>query len=106
MTFYGRVASALVALGIAGLCTAYTAKQGTQVLAQAKLIADDVARCYVIREHDGKVALFEDGADEPLAVYSSDLSGLTAADALLVRDGIRLRTMSEVIRLLEDLEIE
>lgn len=106
MTFYGKAASALVALGIAGLCASYTARECTEVLAQAKLIADDVTRCYVIREHEGKIALFEDGNPEPLAVYSSELSELTAADALLLREGIRLRTMTEVSRLLEDLEIE
>ncbi|MGN0649855.1 MAG: hypothetical protein ACI4KM_05415 [Oscillospiraceae bacterium] len=106
MTFYGKAASALVALGIAGLCAAYTAQQGAEALAQAKQIADDVTRCYVIGEYEGKIALFEDGNTEPLAVYSSEISDLTAADALLIRDGIRLRTLTEVSRLLEDLEIE
>lgn len=105
MTFYGKAASALVALGIAGMCAAYTAKEGSEVLAQARLIADDVTHCYVIREHEGKIALFEDGDTEPLAVYSSEIGELTEADALLLRDGIRLRTMTEVSRLLEDLEI-
>ena len=106
MTFYTKAASALVALGLAGLCAAYTAKESSEVLAQAKQISDDITRCYVIREYEGKIALFEDGGTEPLAVYSSDLSGLTASDALLLREGIRLRTMAEVSRLLEDLEIE
>ena len=106
MTFYGKAASALVALGLAGLCAAYTAKEGSEVLAQAKQIADDITRCYVIREYEGKIALFEDGGTQPLAVYSSELSELTDADALLLREGIRLRTMTEVSRLLEDLEIE
>jgi len=61
---------------------------------------------YVLREYNNSAALFEDGKEEPVAVYSTPLSTLNAADAELIKEGIRLRGMDEVSRLLEDLDME
>lgn len=61
---------------------------------------------YVLREWNGKIALLEEGAKEPLTVYNTNISSLYPADAELLREGIRVKTRYEVARLIEDLELE
>lgn len=63
-------------------------------------------QCFILREYGNTMALFEEGAEEPLAVYSTPITQINPADAALLVDGIRLKSMSEVARLLEDLEVE
>lgn len=63
-------------------------------------------RCFVLRAFGDTMALFEEGSDLPVAVYSTPISQINPADAALLADGIRLGSMSEVARLLEDLEVE
>ena len=63
------------------------------------------ASCYIVREHNGVPALFRDGEEEPLEVYSTPMEEINPADAAKLAEGIRLRGISEVNRLLEDLEI-
>lgn len=53
----------------------------------------------------GAPALFRDGEEEPLEVYSTPMEEINPADAAKLAEGIRLRGISEVNRLLEDLEI-
>ena len=91
-----------------------TAKGKAVILAAAVLTAQTLAVsgacedsvCYVLREWNGKIALMEEGCDEPLAVYKTPISSLYPADAVLLREGIRLRDGGEVTRLIEDLELE
>lgn len=64
------------------------------------------AVCFVLGEYNGHIALMEDGADEPLAVYDTPLSSLCPSDAELLRRGIRLSSRAEVSRLIEDLKID
>lgn len=61
---------------------------------------------YVLREWNGKIALLEDGAEEPLTVYNTEISSLYPADVELLREGIRVKTRFEVARLVEDLDLE
>lgn len=61
---------------------------------------------YILREWNGKIALLEEGAEEPLTVYNTRISSLYPADAELLREGIRVKTRYEVARLIEDLELE
>ena len=61
--------------------------------------------CFVLREYDGKVALFRENEPQPIAVYEAP-SALYAADEELLRDGIRLKTAGEITRLIEDLGLE
>lgn len=61
---------------------------------------------YVLREWNGKIALLEEGTEEPLTVYNTKISSLYPADAELLREGIRVKTRFEVARLIEDLELE
>lgn len=68
--------------------------------------AAEDAVCFVLREHGGKIALFSEKTEEPLAVYDTPLGSLYPADIELLREGIRLKTRAEVTRLIEDLGIE
>lgn len=75
-----------------------------QTITLANASADAV--CFVLREYDGKIALLEEGVDEPLAVYKTPISSLYPADAELLREGIRLKNRAEISRLIEDLDLE
>ncbi len=75
-----------------------------QTLTMANASADAV--CFVLREFGDKIALFEEGVEEPLAVYNTSPDDLYPADAALLREGIRLQSRAEVSRLLEDLDLE
>lgn len=61
--------------------------------------------CFVLRENDGKIALFSEDNSEPLVMYSTPLSELSPADMERLRKGIRLKTRAEVRQLIEDLSI-
>lgn len=98
MSFSKKVVSAITTLAIAGSLTSYPARAETGQTINIKY--------YVLKEYNKSAALFEDGNAEPIAVYSTPLTMLNAADAELIREGIRLRGMDEVSRLLEDLDIE
>ncbi len=106
MSFYGKMLGSLAAIAIVGGSAAYMAGEGKEVLADVKESLNENVVCYVLREYDGSVALFVEGEDEPAAVFSTPISQINAADAYLLSDGIRLRGLNEVNRLLEDLEIE
>lgn len=106
MNFYGKLTSSLAALAIIGAGAAYAAGECSDVLAHANELVNDAAAYFIIKEYDGKVALFREGDEEPAAVYSTPVTQINPADARLLHDGIRLRGMSEVSRLLEDLDVE
>ena len=62
--------------------------------------------CYVLREYNGKIALFRENTPSPIAVYETPPSALYSADAALIAEGIRVKTDSEIARLIEDLGLE
>ena len=105
MSFYGKLAGGLISLALIGGSAAYVASAAGNVLTAAEQTAAELS-CYVIKEYNGAVALFRDGSEEPLVVYSTPLSEINPVDADLLKEGIRLRGLSEVSRLLEDLDIE
>lgn len=105
MSFYGKLAGGLISLALVGGSAAYVASAAGNVLTAAQQTAAELS-CYVIKEYNGSVALFKDGSDDPLAVYSTPLEEINPLDAELLKEGIRLRGLSEVSRLIEDLEIE
>ncbi len=76
----------------------------SQTITLAHATADSV--CFVLREYDGRIALMEEGVNEPLAIYKTPISSLYPADAELLKAGIRLENCSELSRLIEDLELE
>ncbi len=62
--------------------------------------------CFVVKEYNGKIALFSEIETDPIAVYSTPIDYINPTDAELLTDGIRLKSMDEVARLLEDLDVE
>ncbi len=76
----------------------------SQTITLASAQADSV--CFVLREYDGRIALMEEGVDEPLAIYKTPISSLYPADAQLLKSGIRLESCTELSQLIEDLELE
>lgn len=62
--------------------------------------------CFVLREYNGRIALFSESSDEPLAVYKMPLTSLYPGDMALLREGIRLKNRAEVTRLIADLGID
>lgn len=62
--------------------------------------------CYVLKEYNGKIALFRENSPAPIAVYETPPSALYPADAAMLAEGIRVKTDSEIARLIEDLELE
>lgn len=106
MSIFSKIASSAMAAVVIGAGAVYAAGECSNVLAQAKELVTDTAAYFIIKEYDGKVALFREGADEPAAVYTTPVEQINPADAYLLREGIRLRGMAEVSRLLEDLDIE
>ncbi len=105
MSVYGKLAGALVSVALIGGSAAYVKTLADEVMADVSEISSQLSR-YVIMEYEGKIALFEEGGDSPLAVYSVPIDGINAADYELLKEGIRLRDLSEVARLLEDWDIE
>ena len=105
MSLYGKMAGGLIALTLVGGSAAYVASAAGSVLEAAEQTAEELS-CYVLREYNGSVALFSDDGTEPIAQYSTPIADVNPADAALLKEGIRLRGLTEVSRLLEDLDIE
>ena len=106
MSFYGKMLGSLAAAAIIGGSAAYVAGESAEVLSHTREVLYDSAEFFVLGEYDGRIALFEEGNPEPIAVYSTPTTQINPADEALLREGIRVRGMNEVCRLLEDLEIE
>lgn len=105
MSFFGKLCGGLAILALAG-SAAYLSDGGAQsVTAELSGISME-EDYYILREHEGKIALFRENSDTPEMVYSTPLSELNPADAALLGKGIRLKGLTEVARLLEDLELE
>ena len=60
---------------------------------------------YVLREYNGKVALFYGNATEPEAVYDTSADSFYPADRALLEEGIILSSREELRRLIEDLDL-
>ena len=105
MSLYGKMAGGLIALTLVGGSAAYVASAAGSVLEAAEQTATQLS-CYVLREYNGSVALFSDDGTEPIAQYSTPIADVNPADAALLKEGIRLRGLTEVSRLLEELDIE
>ena len=105
MSVYGKLAGAMLSVAIVGGSAAYVMSVSDEVIADVTSISEEIS-CYTIREYDGNIALYKDGQEEPVAVYSIPVEGISEADRALLHEGIRLQGLSEVSRLLEDLDVE
>lgn len=90
----------------AGVLTILTQSTVSAPLSAQAQYGNSETGFYVLREWNGKIALLEEGADEPITVYNTKISSLYPADAELLREGIRVKTRFEVARLIEDLDLE
>lgn len=104
MSVYGKMLGGLTALVLVGGSAAYVAKTGSSVLEKARQVSAELS-CYILREYNGAAALFRDGEEEPVAVYSSPMEDINPVDAEKLIEGIRVKGIAEVNRLLEDLGI-
>ncbi len=105
MSFYGKLAGALVSAAIIGGGAAYVADVSSDVMKEVTDLSSEIS-CYTIKQQGGTIALYKDGSPEPLAVYDMPVCGINAADSELLQEGIRLQGLSEVMRLLEDLDVD
>ena len=76
----------------------------TLIAAQTALLCANSA-CFMLREYDGKIALFRENEQQPIAVYETP-KALYPADEELLREGIRVKSEGEITRLIEDLNLE
>lgn len=72
MSLYGKMMGGLAALALLGGSTAYVAGIGGRVIEAAEQTAAEIS-CYIVREYNGAPALFRDGEEEPLEVYSTPM---------------------------------
>ncbi len=105
MSFYGKLGGLAVCTALIGGASVYIADIGGSVAATATELGEQLT-CYILKEQDGCVALFKEGSNTPVILYSLPAEGISAADAELLKKGIQLRGMDEVMRLLEDLDID
>lgn len=105
MTIYGKLTGTVIALALIAGGSAFAASAAGEVKDSLQAAAEQLS-CYIVKEYNGSVALFKEGEAEPLVVYSTAISEINSADAVMLKNGIRLRGMSEVSRLLEDLDVE
>lgn len=57
---------------------------------------------FLLGTHEGFIALWHGGAEEPSAVFPYRTESLPPADQLALENGIRVPTEEELSRLLED----
>lgn len=57
---------------------------------------------YIVKEYNGKIAVFEKGRDEPYRTTNMSVNFLPDYDKKLLVNGIELQTQQEVDLLLED----
>ena len=57
---------------------------------------------YVIKEHNGKIAVFLEGKKDPYMELDIWVDELTQEDAKISRQGITAQTPAELLRMLED----
>lgn len=92
-------------MAIVGGASAYIADIGGKAIVEAGRLSASAA-CYIVRLHGDKITVCKEGEEQPEAEFSLPAEGISAADARLLSDGIRLRGADDVLRLLEDLDIE
>lgn len=64
--------------------------------------ADEEEKVFIIKEYNGKVAVFEGQNENPLFVSDVFVSNLPEADKELLESGIEVKTEKQLNRLIED----
>ena len=104
MSLYGKLGGALLSVLLAGGGAVYLSAAQKETATQS--VSAEAESYYILRLFDGNIALFKDGSDIPEVVYSMPVEFLNKADLALLEEGIRLNGISDVLRLIEDLELE
>lgn len=99
---YARIAGAVLSLILVG---GVVMSASQEISAEALAVADST-QYYIIREYKGKVAMFREGEAEPHTVFDVSIEQFTDADADLLRKGIRVNGVRDLIGIIEDLELE
>lgn len=105
MSLFGKLGGLAISAVLVGGAAAYVGSVGSSVISNVSKLADTV-KCYIVRQHNGGIAVFEEGSTQPVAAFSLPAESISAADARLLEDGIRLSGVDDVLRLLEDLDID
>lgn len=105
MSLYGKLGGILLSTVIVGSAATYVADIGSNVIDRAEALSVS-ASCYEVRAHEGGIAVFGEGSEQPISVYPMPVEGISEADIALLEKGIRIRGLEDVFRLLEDLDIE
>ena len=59
---------------------------------------------YVVRAHEGRIAVFEGSGSAPLYTIDTPLSRLPESDRLLLEEGIPAESIADAYRIIEDYE--
>ena len=57
---------------------------------------------FILGSHNGYIALWQDGAAEPVKVFPYSVASLPSADQKALEEGIRIDNKTDLIKLLED----
>ena len=57
---------------------------------------------FILGSHNGYIALWEDGSQEPRQIFPYQVTSLPVADQQALEKGIRLKDAGELLQLLED----
>lgn len=74
----------------------------TESVVQTDENTDGEKTAFIIKEYDGKIAVFEGQAEEPLFVSDVSVNNLPETDKQLLNDGIYVSSKKELNRLIED----
>lgn len=88
---------------ISGKVLAAAALLAAHTLTVGNASADSVK--FILREYNGKVALFLENEEEPIAVYKTPVETFYPADKALLQKGICLGSREELVSLIDDLEL-
>lgn len=59
---------------------------------------------YIVRSHEDRIAVFQNGSDTPLYTVDTPLTHLPESDRLLLEEGIPAESIADAYRIIEDYE--
>lgn len=62
----------------------------------------DETPTYILKDHNGKIAVFENGSNTPVEILDTDTASLPENDKNALKTGIRAASREELYRLIED----
>ena len=69
---------------------------------EEKLVEPQAESKFVIKEHNGSVAVFENGKKNPIKETETLVADLPLADREILKKGINVSSKEELLRILED----